>query len=152
MPPAKRPAGPPEQRNYTVTCPAGVAIASPRIFPLTMPPRRVARIHWRVPTGPLGSFGWRLTMGGVQVLPTPGNDLWLIADGDSGDWTVADLPDSGAWQVTAYNTGANPHSLYLEFTLDLLGDQDQAVTLIDPARLSNYPDSQAVLYPAGFWG
>jgi hypothetical protein len=120
MPP-RRPAGPPEVRNFTVTTPAGTAKATPLVTSLTMPPRRVARVHWRVPTGPMGSLGWRLTMGGVQVLPTSGGDAWVIASGESGAWVVQDLPDSGAWQLTSYNTGSNPHAVYLEFTLDVLG-------------------------------
>lgn len=122
----QRPAGPPELRNYTVTVPAGTTAAAPLVQNLAMPPRRVLAIRWRVPTGPMGSLGWQLSMGKVQVLPTPGTDQWLVANGETGTWHVSDLPDSGSWQLTAYNTGSLPHSVYLEFTVDLIRGLSEA--------------------------
>lgn len=114
-----------EVRHYTVNTPAGTPIASPQVFPLVMPPRRVHLIQWRVPAGAAGLMGWRLTMGGVQVLPTPGTDLWVIAAGESGSWNIEEFPDSGAWQVTSYNTGTFTHALYLAFHVDHAGRRDQ---------------------------
>jgi hypothetical protein len=61
-------------------------------------------------------MGWQLAMGGVQVLPS--GDKYVIADGQQGTWYLEDQPDSGAWQVIGYNTGANPHSVYLAFHAD----------------------------------
>lgn len=113
-----------EVRHYTVTTPAGTQIAAPQVQTLVMPPRRVHVIDWRVPPGPNGLLGWRLTMGGVQVLPTPGTDLWVIASGETGHWDIEEFPDSGAWQVTSYNTGAFSHQLFLAFHVDHAGRRD----------------------------
>lgn len=63
-------------------------------------------------------MGWQLAMGGVQVVPT-GSDTWIIDDGTSGVFTLDGYPDSGAFQVIGYNTGAYPHSIFLVFHLDL---------------------------------
>lgn len=78
-------------------------------------------------------------MGGVPVLPLP-TGTYVIADGESGSWSVEDLPDSGAWQVTAYNTGAFNHSVYLDLFCDLIGLDDTLEPLIAPWTLADAPD------------
>jgi hypothetical protein len=127
-----------EARHQTVTVAAGTPAATPQVTAITLPPRRVVSVHWRIPPGPMGSLGWRLTMGGAQVLPTVGSDQWLIASGESGRWDLADLPDSGKWQVTAYNTGSFQHSIYLTFMLDVLTGLPGRDGLWDDLALSEY--------------
>ena len=104
--------------HYTATIPAGTAIAAPVTVAIPFSPRQVRLIDWRVPNGPMGTFGWHLAMGGVQVLPNSG-DTWVVANDEHGTWQTDDYPDSGAWQVAGYNTGVNPHSVYLAFHCDL---------------------------------
>lgn len=126
-----------EVRHYTVGIAAGTPIATPQVTSLAMPPRRVHSVDWRVPPGAAGLMGWRLTMGGVQVLPTPGTDLWVIAAGESGRWDISEFPDSGAWQITGYNTGAFPHNVYLAFHVDHAGRRpDPFADLLVPADLT----------------
>ena len=96
------------------TVPAGTAKASPVTIALTLGTNLVDNIHWRVPPGPRGNLGWFLAMGGVRVLPTNAGSF-LIADDESDDWAISDLPDSGAWQLVGYNTGAYDHTVYLDF-------------------------------------
>lgn len=136
-----------EVRNFTATIPAHTPVASPVVVGIAFPPRIVASIDWRVPGGPLGLMGWRLTMGGIQVIPTAG-DLWVIADGHSGVIRPSAELSSGAWQVTGYNTGANPHSVYLVFHLDLPQAKRAEVRLVPAWMLGNAPDL-AGLYPNG---
>lgn len=109
-----------EVRHYTATIPAGTPASAPVLVALAMPPREVVAIHWRVPHGPMGSLGWLLAMGGVAVLPQPPG-TFVIADNEHGEWTPTDLPDSGAWQVRGYNTGASPHAVYLAFHVQTIG-------------------------------
>lgn len=132
-----------EAREFIVTIPAGTPIATPAVIPITMEIRVVERIDWHVPHGPLGVMGWRLTMGGVQVVPYPSTP-WVIAEGRSGHWQIEDLPDSGAWQLTGYNTGTNPHSVYLTFHVALNSPKRHLTPLLHPAELAPVPDlSQA---------
>ncbi len=105
-------------RHFTATIPAGTPIASPAVVAVAMPVRVVRSIDWRVPPGPMGTFGWQIAMGGVKVFPT-GGDFYVVADNQDGSWTLTEAPDSGAWQVIGYNTGVNPHSVYLAFHCDL---------------------------------
>lgn len=128
-----------EAREFIATIPAGTPIATPATVNITMPPRVVERIDWHIPRGALGVMGWRLTMGGVQVVPFPSTP-WVITDGRSGSWQVEDLPDSGAWQVTGYNTGANPHSVYLTFHVRLPARRHDLRPLLRAAELGPAPD------------
>lgn len=107
-----------EIQHFTATIPAGTPVASPVTVSLAMPPRIITRIDWRVPHGPMGVFAWQVAMGGLRVFPS-GGDTWVKANDEHGTWEVHGAPDSGAWQVIGYNTGANPHSVYLAFYADL---------------------------------
>lgn len=109
-----------EVRSFVVTTPAGTTQAAPLVTQIPFPARTVIGVHWMVPPGPSGLMGWRLSMsGGVAVIPTGGG--WIIADNDANTWPLADQPDSGAWEVTSYNTDIYPHSVYLDFLLDTIG-------------------------------
>lgn len=128
-----------EIRHYTATIAAGTAKLAPAAVSIAMPPRSVLQIDWRVPTGPMGLFGWQLAMGGTVVFPV-GSDQFVLADGQSGTWTPSRAPDSGAWQVIGYNTGANPHSVYLAFHVDPPAKAVQLAELIPAYALGPAPD------------
>lgn len=134
---------PREVRHFTATCPAGTPAAAPVTVDISFPPRVVRSIYWRVPNGPMGVFGWRLSMGGVQVIPTAG-DAWVIANDETGEFAPEGFPDSGAWQVIAYNTGTHPHSLYLALHLDLTRRPPPAVVPLSPLDLGRWYDPLAV--------
>lgn len=128
-----------EIRHFTATCPANTPQSAPVVVPITFPPRVVESIYWRVPNGPMGKFGWQLSMGGVQVIPTAG-DTWIVANDEHGTWQTEGWPDSGAWQVTAYNTGVNPHSVYLAFHLALITRPPKVLALLEGGYLTEAPD------------
>lgn len=98
----------------SATVPAGTAKASPVTIGLAVGTAIVDKIRWRVPPGPRGHLGWSLSMGGVQVLPDDAG-AFVVADDEYDDWEIVGLPDSGAWQLTGYNTGTNDHTVYLYF-------------------------------------
>lgn len=78
-------------------------------------------IRWRVPKGSQGLMGWQLTSSGAQVIPaTPG--AFMVAVGESGVWQLAGLHNTGDWNVTGYNLGAYPHTIYLEFMVSPIGN------------------------------
>jgi hypothetical protein len=128
-----------EVRHYTALIPAGTPISAPVLVSIAFPVRVVRSVDWRVAPGAQGVMGWQLAMGGVQVLPTQ-SDTWVIGDGISGTFTLTNYPDSGAWQVKGYNTGAYPHSLYLTFHLDLTGSARPSPALVSPLNLNPVND------------
>jgi hypothetical protein len=118
-----------EVRSFAVTIPAGTAANDPYTQEIWFPAREVLGVHWKVPPGPSGLMGWRLTMsGGTAVLPTGGG--WIITDNDSDTWNLQGQPDSGYWEVTGYNTGIYNHTVYLDFLLDIVGGQQTTPALI----------------------
>lgn len=105
---------PTEARHYQVTIPAGTPLAAPVTIDVSFPQMITDRVIWRVPRGPNGLMGWRLTSGGGQVIPK-NQGAFIVADNQGGTWELAELHNTGAWQVTGYNTGAFNHSVFLEF-------------------------------------
>jgi len=108
-----------EHHEFTVTIPAGTPKIAPVTIPTIMPARKVVGIQWTIPPGPSGQAGWRITMGGVQVIPA-NRGAWIIRDGSIDGNALSRLPDSGAWDVTGYNTGIHPHSIYVTFFVDII--------------------------------
>lgn len=139
-----------EVRSFAATIPAGTPKNAPVTVDVSFPPRVVLAVSWQVPPGPSGLMGWRLTMsGGNPVIPA--GDGWIIADNRSGSWPVAGQPDSGAWEVTGYNTDIFDHTVYLDFMLAMIGTAvaAQAVTLASPAQLAPVPAAIAPPAPPG---
>lgn len=125
-----------EVRSFAVTIPAGTTPAVPFTADVSFPPRLVVGVHWKVPPGPSGLMGWRLTMsGGNAVIPTGGG--WIIADNESATWPLTGQPDSGAWEVTGYNTDIYDHTVYLDFLLDLVAAPSAPTTLPSNSALSS---------------
>lgn len=77
-------------------------------------------------------MGWQLSSDGVAVIPVvPGT--FIVADDESDDWPLDGYPDAGNWQVTGYNTGVYPHTVYLTFLLDLIVPASVAPQLVAAA-------------------
>lgn len=114
-----------EARWFAVTIPAGTAKAAPQTADITSPAMLVERITVRVPPGPSGLMGFRLTVNGEQVIPL-NLGAWIVTDDQVLDWALGDLPNSGAWQVTGYNTGTYDHTIYLDFELSPLSSSASA--------------------------
>lgn len=108
-----------EHHEFVVTIPAGTPVANPVTIQTRMPQRHVVGIQWTIPPGPSGKAGWRITMGGVQVIPA-NLGAWIIRDGNADGSELERLPSSGAWDVTGYNTGIYPHSLYVTFYVNVI--------------------------------
>lgn len=108
--------------SHDVSIPAGTTQAAPAVIDVSFNPMITDSIEWSVPKGPSGLMGFRLTSGGAQVIPK-NLGAWVVADGQSGTWQLEDMHDSGAWQVTAYNTGAFPHTIRVRFHVRPIGQR-----------------------------
>lgn len=130
-------------RAFQVSVPANTAQAAPFAQDVSFPPMTVDAVRYRIPGGASGNMGWRLTSGGVQVLPH-NIGAWLVSDGESDKWDMEGLHDSGQWELTAYNTDLYPHTIYLTFHLSLITQRWHPVELFSTQSLAPVPDlSQA---------
>lgn len=128
-----------EMQAFTATIPAGTPKSAPVIVQIPTSVRIVSQIDWRVPAGPSGVFGWNISMGGVKVFPL-GNDTYVVADNEHGSWPVINAPTSGAWEVIGYNTGANPHSVYIVMHCDPVIEVKAETAPIPSLSLMPAPD------------
>jgi len=106
-----------EVYTFQATIPAGTAQATPFRQSLTIPVRKVDTLEIVVPPGPSGQMGFAITMGGVNVLPLQSGQ-YIVTDDQKITWPIENLPTSGAWQLTGYNTDVWPHTVYLWFLVD----------------------------------
>lgn len=72
--------------------------------------------------------------GGQVLLPAGGG--YIITDNDGDTWELYGQPDSGAWEVTGYNTDIYDHAVYLDFGVTVPGSAVQPVSFIPSSSLS----------------
>lgn len=114
--------------SFQVSIPAGTPQITPVRISTTIPIRRPEVLQVIVPPGPAGSMGFAITMGGVNVIPVqPG--AFLVTDNERIEWPLTDLPTSGAWQVSGYNTGNFAHSIFLRWLVDVVQSPSAASPL-----------------------
>lgn len=131
--------------EFPVTIPAGTAIATPITFTTNFHQRRVDAIKWVVPPGALGVVGFYIGMRGVQVFPSS-TGTWFIRSGSSGGVSTDNLPTSGDWSVTGYNTGAFPHTVYVTFEVSLIEHEISEFELSTLYELSSFDDEMMDRY------
>lgn len=106
-----------EVYTFQVTIPPGTPQLTPFRQQLTMPVRKIDTIEVVVPPGPSGLMGFAITMGGINVMPIQPNQ-YLVTDDQKISWPLANLPTSGAWELSGYNTDVWPHAVYVWFLVD----------------------------------
>lgn len=108
-----------EIRAYSVTVPAGTAIASAIATALPTPiDRLVERVQVRVPGGTGGQVGFAFQHAHQQVIPY-GFGQWIVTDNEAIDWPLGGPLMDGDWALLAYNTGSFPHTLQIRFLMTL---------------------------------
>lgn len=108
-----------EIRTFTVTVPAQTPISAAWTQTLSFPARTVDQVNVRVPPGPRGALGFAIGTSGMPLFPA-GPGVYMVADNQEIDWPLDNVPNSGSWQVFAYNNGNYAHTLYVTFLLDLV--------------------------------
>jgi len=113
---------------FQVTIPVGTPIATPLRQAITIPVRKVDVLEVKIPPGPSGVMGFAITMRGINVMPLVAG-TWIVTDNEEIRWPIDELPTSGDWQLSGYNTGDWPHTVFLRW---LVGQPDAipAATLL----------------------
>ncbi|HXG40215.1 MAG TPA: hypothetical protein VNJ28_04660 [Candidatus Limnocylindrales bacterium] len=106
-----------EVRAIAVTIPAGTTPAAPHVVTVDLGPRIVRAVRLRFPPGPSGKVGIALGSAGVRVIPW-GPSEWLVADDEAIEWPLEGQISSGRWEVSGYNVGVFPHTIYVAWLLD----------------------------------
>lgn len=107
-----------EVRKFTVTTPAGTLRTAPLVTALTFPVRKVTELRARVPSGPAGALGFQFWVkGGIAVPYDPSQ--WIITDNETLSFPLDNFPTSGTWSMVSYNTGSYPHTVYVDFLVDV---------------------------------
>lgn len=124
-----------EIRTYGVTVPAQTPVSANWSQTITFPARTVDQINVRVPPGPRGQLGFSIGTSGMPLVPA-GPGVWIVTDNQEIEFPLDSVPNSGSWEVFAYNTGNYPHTIYLTFLLDLVQNTTQATAPIAADALS----------------
>lgn len=107
-----------EVYRFPVTVPAGTLQTAPQVTQLSMPPRIVRKVEITVPPGPRGLVGLQLTSGKLPMVPINAGQF-LTPDGRTLVFDLDGYITSGAWELTAYNAGGQPHTVEIVFHVDL---------------------------------
>lgn len=105
--------------SFQVTIPPGTPLATPFRQNITLPDRKVDILEITVPPGPGGAMGFAITTRGINVIPTVAG-TYIVTDDRHISWPLTDQPTSGDWEVSGYNTGVWPHTVYLDWLVDLV--------------------------------
>lgn len=116
-----------EHYEFAVTIPAATPKTAPIVTDISIPVRTIEKIQWIIPPGAMGTTGFRLSSGGVQVIPA-NRGAFIIRDGSLDGAALARLHNSGKWDVTAYNTGLFAHTIYISLYVALIVIKPVTVT------------------------
>lgn len=122
-------------RQFQVTIPHGTLSTTPLLTDLSFPPMTVESITVRVPPGPSGLVGFQLWVKGGQAIPAV-DGTWIITDDELIQLDMTGLPDSGAWQLNAYNEGNYDHTINVRFGLS-----DVPALTASPPPAATVPDA-----------
>ncbi len=103
--------------QFEATVPAGTAAANPLVTQCQLGPGTVEWVEIQVPPGPRGQMGLYVASSLQQIIPyrVGATPIWLTVDGAMLRYDLDGLPDSGDFQVVAYNTGNYPHTWWARF-------------------------------------
>ena len=105
-------------QQFACTVPAGTQQASPQVFPMQLLALDIVWLEWIVPPGPRGDVGFWIGSHGQPIIPyAEGAAQWIVTDDERVHWELTDQPDSGDWELQAYNVGVKPHTLYVRWGL-----------------------------------
>ena len=126
---------------FTVTVPAGTAIATPLSTSIPFDIGEVEAVEFLIPPGPNGLMGFQLRHSSAGVFPRE-DDRWIVANGETIRWPVVNAPTGKAWSVRAYNIGIHNHKIYVRL---LIHEVPAPIGTPGPALNIQQPDQVAPL-------
>ena len=126
-----------EVRALSATIPAKTLVAAPVTIDLPIPVRTVTELELVIPDGVAGLVGFRMTMGGVGVIPVNLGG-WIVGNNEVIRWPLDNFPTSGAWQLQGYNLDLFDHTIYTRFLLNPVTGAGPApgVTILNPDTIA----------------
>lgn len=107
-------------QQFACTVAPATPVATPAVFPMPLLPLAIEWLEWFVPLGPRGEVGFWIGSHGQPIIPyTVGAPNWIVTDDQHVHWDLADQPDSGDWELRAYNLGVKPHTIYVRWGLSI---------------------------------
>lgn len=101
------------------TIPAGTAEATPQLFDWSFAPGEVTEVVVTMADGAAGLVGWQLAIAGQNIIPVT-RDAFMIGNDRVWELAIEGYPNSGAWQLRAYNADTFDHTLYGEFYIGVI--------------------------------
>lgn len=121
---------------FDVTIPPNTPASAPQSTPMPYSDGVPVGVEIVFPTGCSGLVGVRLDYSDVQLLPrAPG--VWIRGSGEPVKWPLAGMPTGAGWRLTAYNTGAYPHTLQVRFLLNEIRRPGAAEVALAPVDLGS---------------
>jgi hypothetical protein len=116
-------------QQFSCTIPAGTQTDNLEIFDLGLGVFETQWVEIEIPPGPKGTVGFYLALSAQQVIPFQAGQF-IISDNRVIHWDLEGYPNSGAWNLYAYNLGANPHTIYVTFGLQLVAPPANATSAL----------------------
>lgn len=121
---------------FTVSTPRNTAKATPKVTALAFTEGVVIWVEIVIPTGHIGQTGIALAYGGQQVIPE-GVGAFVVSNGETIHWDLADYPTGAQWQARTYNLDpTNGHSHYLRFGIREFVAPDNAPVTVTPLLIT----------------
>jgi hypothetical protein len=137
-------------QEFLATIPAGTPKTAPVVVPTTFEPNVVGHIAWVFPPGCNGLVGIQLGARSVPVLPS-GQGQFFTSSGDTHAIDVEGMHEMGDWSVIGYNTGTQPHTIRVRFTMRRHQIQEPPVRILPGVELSTEPPYAHLGWYADEW-
>lgn len=127
---------PSDIRVFNVLVGPGGSATAPNYYNLTIPARDLIGVEFVIPSGTRGSVQFGLAMAGTVIIPANVGG-YITGDDEVIRWPLDGYPNSGAWQLAAFNTGTYTHNIQVRFLLNLVSPPGQGqAQLLSSAILS----------------
>lgn len=112
--------------QFTCVVTAGTDDTAPIVFQCQLGSSVLEWVEIQVPRGPNGQMGFYVASSGQQVIPyiVGAATEWIVSSDRILHLDLVDFPDSGDYQLVAYNTGTSDHTIQIAFGINQVDAPD----------------------------